>query len=61
MANDNQFSIMAIAALKQKTDNRKAEAIALYDSGLDVNAIAKALGISRRTVKRYLKQPDTSL
>ena len=57
MANDNQFSIMAIAALKQKTDNRKAEAIALYDcgKGLDANAIAKQLGISRRTVKRYLK------
>ena len=56
MANDNQFSIMAIAALKQKTDNRKAEAIALYDSGkgLDPNAIAKQLGISRRTVRRYL-------
>ena len=56
MTNENQFSRMALAALKAKTNSRKAEAIALYDrgNGLDVNEIAKQLGLSRRTVKRYL-------
>ena len=54
MANDNQFSLMAIAALKKKTDNRKRQAIELDKTGLDVNQIAKKLRCSRRTVKRYL-------
>ena len=60
MANDNQFSIMAIAALKEKTDNRKAKAIELYNSGkgLRLEAIAKQLGTSTRTVRRYL--PDVN-
>ena len=52
--NNNPFSLMALAALKHKTDNRKAKAVKFHDSGLDVNQIAKKLGLSRRTVKRYL-------
>ena len=56
MPNENQFSLMALAALKAKTDSRKAQAIALHKSGLSINEIAKELGILRRTAKRYL--PD---
>ena len=54
--NNNDFSLMALEALRVKTAGRKSEAIALHASGLDANKIAKELGISRRTVKRYL--PD---
>ena len=56
MANNNTFSLMALEALKAKTDSRKAKAIELQKSGLDVNQIKTKMGISRRTVKRYL--PD---
>ena len=54
-------SAKGVAAFQRQRDERKAQAIALDASGLDANAIAKELGLSRRTVKRYLKQPDTSL
>ena len=47
-------SAKGVAAFKLNRDQRKADAIALHESGLDANAIAKELGISRRTVKRYL-------
>ena len=47
-------SAKGVAAFQRQRDERKAEAIALHDRGLDANAIAKELGLSRRTVKRYL-------
>ena len=47
-------SAKGVAAFQRQRDERKAEAIALHASGLDANKIAKKLGISRRTVKRYL-------
>ena len=46
---------MALVALQAKTDNRKARAIAHYDSGLEINEIAKTMGISTRTANRYLE------
>ena len=54
MGNNNQFSLMALEALRVKTDGRKAEAIALHARGLTVNEIKTKMGLSRRTVKRYL-------
>ena len=48
-------SAKGVAAFQRQRDERKAQAIALQDRGLDANAIAKELGLSRRTVKRYLK------
>ena len=53
--NDNQFSIMGNEAKQAKRDNRKADAIKLYDSGKPVARIAAELGISRRTANRYLE------
>ena len=47
-------SAKGVAAFQLQRDERKAEAIALHAGGLDANKIAKELGISRRTVKRYL-------
>ena len=47
-------SAKGVAAFQRQRDERKAEAIALDASGLDVNAIAKKLRCHRRTVKRYL-------
>ena len=55
MASDNKSSIMANQAKQAKRDNRKADAIALYDKGLDANEIGQMLSISRRTVNRYLE------
>ena len=52
--NDNHLSIIANEAKQAKRDNRKADAIALYDKGLDANEIASLLSLSRRTVNRYL-------
>ena len=52
--NNNRFSLMALAALDRKTENRKAIAIALHDLGCGLEAIAKELGTSTRTVRRYL-------
>ena len=43
-----------VAAFQRQRDERKADAIALHDSGLDANEIAKQLGISRRSVDRYI-------
>ena len=50
-------SAKGIATFQHNRDQRRAKAIALYDSGngLEVNEIAKQLGISRRSVNRYLK------
>ena len=48
-------SAKGVKVIQQKRDSRKAEAIALHDDGLEVNEIAKQLGISRRSVNRYLK------
>ena len=53
--NDNHLSIIANEAKQAKRDNRKADAIALYDKGLDANEIAAELGISTRTANRYLE------
>ena len=47
-------SAKGVAAFQRQRDQRKAEAIALHDRGLDAKEIAKELGISRRTVNRYL-------
>ena len=47
-------SAKGVAAFQRQRDERKAEAIALDARGLDANAIAEELGLSRRTVKRYL-------
>ena len=55
MTNDNHLSAMANEAKQAKRDNRKADAITLHDSGLEVNEIAKTMGISRRTANRYLE------
>ena len=44
---------------QQPTIERKAKAIELHDSGMEVNQIAAEMGVSRRSVNRYLKQPDT--
>ena len=49
-------SAKGVAAFQRQRDERKAEAIGLHDRGLDANKIAKELGISRRTVNRYLKK-----
>ena len=46
------------AVIQRKRDKRKAEAIALHASGLTVNEIKTKLGISRRTVKRYLETEE---
>ena len=47
-------SAKGVAAFQRQRDERKAEAIALHDSGLDANEIAKQLGISQRSVDRYI-------
>ena len=52
--NNNEFSLMALEALRVKTSGRKVEAIALHKRGKSVNEIKTKMGISRRTVKRYL-------
>ena len=51
-------SAKGVAAFQRQRDERKAEAIALYDSGkgLNPNEIAAKLGCSRRSVMRYLKK-----
>ena len=48
-------SAKGVLAFQRQRDERKAQAIALRGNGLDANAIAKELGISRRSVMRYLK------
>ena len=50
-------SAKGIATFQHNRDQRRAKAIALYDSGngLEVNEIAKQLGISTRTANRYLE------
>ena len=55
MTSDNHLSIMANEAKQAKRDMRKAKAIALYDNGLEAKEIAKTMGISTRTVNRYLE------
>ena len=40
--------------IQRKRDQRKARAISLHASGLTVNEIKTKMGVSRRTVKRYL-------
>ena len=52
--NTNRFSLMAIAALKAKTASTRSKAIALHAKGLDLDAIARELGTSTRSVRRYL-------
>ena len=51
-------SAKGVAEFQRQRDERKAEAIALYDSGkgLNPNEIAAKLGCSRRSVMRYLKK-----
>ena len=51
-------SAKGVAAFKLNRDQRKADAIALDASGLDANAIATEMRLSRRTINRYLKQPN---
>ena len=46
----------AVASIQRKRDSRKKQAIELHDSGLTVNEIKTEMGLSRRTVKRYLKK-----
>ena len=55
-------SAKGVAAFQRLRDQRRDDAIALYDDGkgLDENAIAKELSISRRTVTRYLKKGDVA-
>ena len=55
MIRDNKHSTMGNEAKKAKRDNRKSVAIAHYDNGLEAKEIAKELGISTRTVNRYLE------
>ena len=52
--NTNRFSLMAIAALKAKTASTRSKAISLHGKGLGLEAIAKELGTSTRTVRRHL-------
>ena len=51
-------SAKGVAEFQRQRDERKAEAIALEARGVDENAIAKALGCSRRSVMRYLKTTE---
>ena len=44
--------------IKLKREKRKADAIALHASGLTVNEIKTKMGISRRTVNRYLAKSE---
>ena len=46
------------AVIQRNREKRKAQAIALDARGVDENAIAKALGCSRRSVMRYLKTTE---
>ena len=48
-------SAKGVAAFQRLRDQRKAEAIAKSEAGESVNQIAKDMGISRRSVNRYLK------
>ena len=50
-----EHSVMGNIAIKAKRDGRKAVAIAHYDSGLEAKKIAITMGISTRTVNRYLE------
>ena len=52
--NTNEFSLMALEALRVKTAGRKARAIELHASGKSLEAIAAELGTSTRSVRRYL-------
>ena len=52
--NNNSFSLMALEALKVKTDSRKQRAIELHAKGFGLEAIAAELGTSTRSVRRYL-------
>ena len=52
--NNNPFSLMALEALKVKTDSRKQRAIELHAKGFGLEAIAAELGTSTRSVRRYL-------
>ena len=54
MGNNNPFSLMALAALDRKTGKRKARAIELHAKGWGLEAIAKQLGTSTRSIRRYL-------
>lgn len=49
-------SAKGVAAFQRQRDERKAQAIALHDRGVDETEIAKQLGCSRRSVMRYLKK-----
>ena len=44
-----------VAAFQCQRDARKAEAIALHDSGLTVEQIEAELGRDKRTIKSYLQ------
>ena len=48
-------SAKGVAAFQRQRDERKAEAIAKSEAGDSVNQIASDMGISRRSVNRYLK------
>ena len=48
-------SAKGVKAFQRLRDQRKALAIAKSEAGESVNQIAKDMGISRRSVNRYLK------
>ena len=55
MKTDYQHSILGNEAIKANRDERKAVAIICYDAGLEAQEIAKQMGLSTRTVNRYLE------
>ena len=55
MKTDYQHSILGNIAIKANRDERKAVAIICYDAGLEAQEIAKQMGLSTRTVNRYLE------
>ena len=58
MGNNNPFSLMALAALDRKTEKRKAQAVLHHKRGKSLEQIALLLGVSTRSVRRYLPNVD---
>ena len=55
MLRSYEHSILGNIAIKANRDERKAVAIICYDAGLEAQEIAKQMGLSTRTVNRYLE------